>query len=458
MSSEEPEDSLRNFSWDEKLPSPSSPSRTRTPEPEPEPLPSSRLERFSLDSSFTQEEKDEEPFEDDEIPILPEFDLDIEETSASATETSIKINDLLETLLDRGGSDIHLSAKAHPTIRVNGDMVPLEDYPRLSGAQIRNIISAILSEAQLNRFDDEWELDTSYTLPGRSRFRVNVLKQLGNTGVVMRAIPWEILTAEDLGLPDIVNDFSQLPRGLVLVTGPTGSGKSTTLAAIIDRANRTRPAKIITVEDPIEFVHEHRRSIIDQREVGTDTKSFSESLKRVLRQDPDIILVGEMRDLETISVALTAAETGHLVLGTLHTQSARETVTRIIDVFPEGEKAHVQTQLAASLQAVVSQTLLKKREGGRVAALEIMKATDPIRNQIREGHFQQIQSSLETGARDGQQTLESELKKLVESGVVHWEEAASKVSNRKDFIATLGGETGIQALERRLAVAQKQGW
>lgn len=393
----------------------------------------------------------------DSLIVLPSTSVDIEELDSD--EHRLNINDLLEKMLEMGASDLHLSAKAFPSVRVNGDITPLDTYPRLTGTQIRDAITAIMSEAQQNKFDDDLELDFSYTLPGKSRFRVNVLKQQEQVGVVMRAIPWEIKTAEELGLPEVVNQFSQLPRGLVLVTGPTGSGKSTTLAAIIDRANRTRAAHIMTVEDPVEFVHEHQKSLVNQREVGVDTHSFAAALKHVLRQDPDIILVGEMRDLETISVALTAAETGHLVFGTLHTQSAAETITRIIDVFPEGEKAHVQTQLASSIQAIVSQALLKRRGGGRVAALEILIANDAIRNQIRQGKIAEMQNTMTTSRGEGMQTLDAELKRLFEEGIVEFDDAADKATNRKDFIASLGGEAKIDEIKRRIRLREtSSGW
>lgn len=457
-------DELLNFSWDDTDTSTSS-SLPTTPSYGGSDLGggfggsfgSSSFGSSGLDSGFSLDSHDYEPEPESGI-VLPSMDTDIQDVSND--DDKLDINHLLEIMLEKGASDLHLSAKAYPSIRVDGDMQPIEGYGRLSGAQIRDAMYAILTEEQQNRFDDELELDFSYTLPGKSRFRVNILKQQQEVGAVLRAIPWKILTAEELGLPDVVNSFADLPRGLVLVTGPTGSGKSTTLAAIIDRANRNRPAHIITVEDPVEFVHEHRRSIVNQREVGVDTHSFANALKHALRQDPDIILVGEMRDLETISVALTAAETGHLVFGTLHTQSAQETITRIVDVFPEGDKAHVQAQLGSTIQAVVSQTLLKKIGGGRVAALEIMVATDAIRNQIREGKLQTIQSYLTTGKDDGMQTLDGELKRLVEEGIVTWEEAASKSTNRKEFIASLGGQEGIERLEKRAAARRNSrgGW
>lgn len=456
-------DELANFSWDDL----SLPEKSPTPAPSPQdefdslssfdvspPTPTNAYSPSELDLNHWEEEEPTSGIQ----AVVPNLNADIEDVDDN--EDQLDLNDLLAKMLEMGASDLHLSAKTFPSIRVDGDIMPLEGYGRLSGPQIRNAIFAIMSEEQQNRFDDNLELDFSYTLPGKSRFRVNALKQQGSTGAVLRAIPWEILTAEQLGLPPIVNSFADLPRGLVLVTGPTGSGKSTTLAAIIDRANRNRAGHILTVEDPVEFVHEHRRSIVNQREVGVDTLSFAAALKHALRQDPDIILVGEMRDIETIGIALTAAETGHLVFGTLHTQSAQETITRVVDVFPEGDKAHVQTQLAATIQAVVCQTLLKKIGGGRIAAMEIMIGTDAIRNQIREGKLQTIQSSLETGKNEGMTTLDGELKRLVTEGKVHWEEAAGKATQRKTFIEQLGGEEGIKSIERRVAAASRTsgGW
>ena len=298
---------------------------------------------------------------------------------------------------------------------------------------------AILTDRQKQRFEETKELDLAYELPGAARFRVNIMQQQGSIGAVLRAIPWEILPLEALRMPDTLADFAELPRGLVLVTGPTGSGKSTTLAAIIDRANRTRKGHIITIEDPIEFVHQHRQCVVNQREVGQDTMSFQNALKHALRQDPDIILVGEMRDLETISIALTAAETGHLVFGTLHTSSAASTIDRIIDVFPGDRQAQVRTQLANSLQAVVCQVLCKTTSGkGRVAATEVMIATPAVSNLIREGKLQSIPSMLQTGSRFGMHTLNQNLAELVEHGDITYDTAREKASDLAELNQLLG--------------------
>lgn len=367
---------------------------------------------------------------------------------------TLPIDDLLIMMLELGGSDLHLSARNYPMMRVHGEMERAGSYPRLSGKQIDTAIRALMSTAQQKKFDDEWELDFAYSLEGRSRFRVNVMRQRGETTVVMRVIPWEIKTPEQLGIPSVIRDWAGLARGLVLITGPTGSGKSTTLASIIDHANRTRKGHIVTIEDPVEFVHDHQGCVVNQREIGADTHSFAEALKHVLRQDPDIILIGEMRDLETIQVALTAAETGHLVFGTLHTQSAAETISRIIDVFPEGAQQQVRTQLSATLQGIACQTLLKTRDGkARAAAVEVMVVNDGIRAQIREGKIEQIKSSLQTGTKLGMQTLDAALAELVKSGKVGWREAAEKSTDPTEFIMNLGGEA---ALIRAEVVAEAQ--
>lgn len=368
-----------------------------------------------------------------------------------ASENGVAIDDFLDYMLENGGSDLHLSAGSYPMVRKHGEMIPIPNQTKLSGDDIARLITDIMTINQRNVFEEEWELDFAYTLPGKSRFRVNVMRQQGNVSVVMRTIPWEIKSVEQLGLPTVMREWASIPRGLILVTGPTGSGKSTSLAAIIDHANRTRKGHIVTIEDPIEFVHEHRMSVINQREVGTDTKSFAAALKHVLRQDPDIILVGELRDLETISVALSAAETGHAVFGTLHTQSAAETVSRLVDVFPEGAQQQVRTQIAATIQGIACQTLLKTYDGkGRVAATEIMVGTSAIRNLIREGKLEQIPSALQTGEKYGMQTLDSVLERYVREGKVHFEDALDKAHNRKELEQALGGRENIEKLDRQI--------
>ena len=301
-----------------------------------------------------------------------------------------------------------------------------------------------MTERQRKVFEEELELDFAYAVPGHARFRVNVFQQREDIGAVMRVIPWEIVPLETLGMPEVIGTFAGLPRGLVLVTGPTGSGKSTTLAAIIDKINRSRRGHIMTVEDPIEFLHEHRGCLVNQREVGADTHGFRAALKHALRQDPDVILVGELRDLETISVALTAAETGHLVFATLHTQSAQDTITRVVDVFPSDQQQQVRTQLAATLQGVVCQTLVKTADGqGRAAAVEVMVCNTGIRAMIRDDKLQQIQGALQAGAKDGMQTLNAHLAALVKAGRISYGAGLEACTNRADFetLAGLGPAT-----------------
>ncbi len=375
-------------------------------------------------------------------PVLPPLPTDagVVRRDASADESeSLSLDELLLELLRVGGSDLHLSADAPPRYRVQGDLEDVPGYGVLTSSSIRDAVYSILTERQKKAFEENLELDLAYELTGAARFRVNVMRQQGKVTVVMRAIPWEITPLESLGMPAQVGDFAVLPRGLVLVTGPTGSGKSTTLAAIIDKANRTRKAHIVTIEDPIEFVHPHRMSTVNQREIGEDTHSFADALRHALRQDPDIILVGEMRDLETIATALTAAETGHLVFGTLHTSSAGSTIDRIIDVFPQGQQDQIRTQLASSIQAVVCQALCKKADGtGRVAATEVMVATPAIRNLIREGKLQSIPSALQTGSKFGMHTLNQDLASLVEADTITYETAVSKCSDVNELNQLLG--------------------
>ena len=287
-------------------------------------------------------------------------------------------------------------------MRVNGDLRPIPELPVLNGSQIRQMVYSILTQKQREKFENELELDTSYALPGKGRFRVNVFLQRDSVGCVMRAIPYDVIDFDALGVPPAVKTWAYLPRGLVLITGPTGSGKSTTLASLIDIVNRERSVHIMTVEDPIEFLHDHKRSLINQREVGEDTHSFASALKHVLRQDPDVILVGEMRDLETISTALTAAETGHLVFATLHTQDAPQSIDRVIDVFPAHQQQQVRVQLASALQGICTQQLVPTRDGqSRAIACEVMVATPAVRNLIREGKTHQIYSMLQAGGRYG---------------------------------------------------------
>jgi twitching motility protein PilT len=346
----------------------------------------------------------------------------------------VQLADLLEALIACGGSDLHLTAGAPPMIRLHGVMRPIEDTPRFTPPDLQRIIYQVISQKQRERFEENLELDFAYSLPGRARFRVNVYRQRDSLGAVFRVIPTEIKPLEALGMPPQVGNFAGLTRGFVLVTGPTGSGKSTTLAAIIDLANRTRHDHIMTVEDPIEFLHRHQNCVVNQREVGEDTLSFNNALKHALRQDPDIILVGELRDLETISVALTAAETGHLVFGTLHTQDAAQTVDRVIDVFPPHQQQQIRVMLAGALQGVVCQTLVKTADGhGRVVASEIMIATPAVRNLIREGKTHQIYSAMQAGALHGMVTMDQSLSELVRRGQVTYEQGLEKCHHVEDF-------------------------
>ncbi len=352
----------------------------------------------------------------------------------AAAPIHLSLDDLLIHVLRVGASDLHLTAGAPPTVRLRGEMEPIDGYPTLDGEQLRRTLYGVMTERQRKVFEEELELDFAYAVPGYARFRVNVFQQREQLGAVMRMIPWEIVPLEDLGMPEAVAGFTDLKRGLVLVTGPTGSGKSTTLAAIIDRINRTRRGHIVTIEDPIEFLHEHQGCLVNQREVGADTHGFRDALKHVLRQDPDVILVGELRDLDTISVALTAAETGHLVFATLHTQSAQDTITRVVDVFPAEQQQQVRTQLAATLQGVVCQTLVKTADGqGRAAAVEVMVCNSGIRAMIRDDKLQQIQGALQAGAKDGMQTLNSHLATLVKAGRISYAAGVEHSSNRADF-------------------------
>jgi twitching motility protein PilT len=337
-------------------------------------------------------------------------------------------------LLAVGASDLHLSVGSPPLVRVRGALVAVPDQRMLTATTVQRALYAILAQKQRERFEEELELDFAYALPGAARFRVNLYRQRESIGAAFRLIPYEIKTLEQLGINPRVSEMATLPRGMVLVTGPTGSGKSTTLAALVDLANRTRHDHIMTVEDPIEFLHQNKNCLVNQREVGEDTKSFANALKHVLRQDPDIILVGEMRDLETISVALTAAETGHLVFATLHTQDAAQTVDRVIDVFPPHQQQQVRVQLAGAIQGVVCQTLCKTADGrGRVAATEVMFATPAIRNLIREGKTHQIYSSMQAGAKHGMQTMDQNLADLVRAGRVSYEDGVEKCHHLEDF-------------------------
>ena len=360
------------------------------------------------------------------------------EGAGPSTDTP-HIDDLLRLMLERGGSDLHLTVGSPPGIRQRGELLRVENMRPLTPRDTMEMILGLLSEEQRRRFETELELDFAYSIPGVSRFRANVFQQRNSMGAVFRVIPIKIPTLEELGLPKVCTYLADRPRGLVLVTGPTGSGKSTTLAAMIDHINETRAVHIMTMEDPIEFMHRNKKSYVNQREVGEDTHSFAAALKRVLRQDPDVILVGEMRDLETISAAITAAETGHLVLATLHTTGGPETIDRIIDVFPPHQQQQVRMQLSTSLEGVLSQTLLRSTDGrSRVMAMEIMLGIPAISNLIREGKTHQMETIIQGGASLGMQTLDQALKNLLTGGRVTFEEAISKAKNPRELAQMVG--------------------
>ncbi len=340
----------------------------------------------------------------------------------------MNVDDFLTKMISIGGSDAHLKVGMPPGVRINGKIVQ-QGEARLSPAHTETIARTILDEAQWEQFKATGDIDLSYAIAGVARFRVNVMRQRGSISLVMRYIPAIIPNFDELGLPKICADLARKPRGIVLVTGPTGSGKSTTLAAMVDLINSSEAGHILTMEDPIEFLHKDKKCYVNQREIGSDTATFSEALRRAFRQDPDVILIGEMRDLETISLAMTAAETGHLVLGTLHTTSAAKTIDRIVNVFPPEQQTQIRMQLAGTLQGIISQTLIPKISGGRVAALEILVANDAIRSMIRENKMAQIPSAMQTGRKAGMQSLEEHLNNLVIAGDITQEDAVAKANN-----------------------------
>ena len=342
------------------------------------------------------------------------------------------ITELLAFSAKQGASDLHLSAGLPPMIRVDGDVRRI-NLPPMEHKEVHGLIYDIMNDKQRKDYEEFLETDFSFEVPGVARFRVNAFNQNRGAGAVFRTIPSKVLTMEDLGMGQVFKDVSSVPRGLVLVTGPTGSGKSTTLAAMIDYINDTRYEHVLTIEDPIEFVHDSKKCLVNQREVHRDTLGFNEALRSALREDPDIILVGELRDLETIRLALTAAETGHLVFGTLHTTAAAKTIDRVVDVFPAEEKSMVRSMLSESLQAVISQTLMKKMGGGRIAAHEIMIGTSAIRNLIREDKIAQMYSSIQTGGSLGMQTLDQCLERLLQKGLISREAARAKAKMPDNF-------------------------
>jgi len=346
---------------------------------------------------------------------------------------NVDIKKLLEYAVDREASDLHLTEGLPPTLRIDGMLEPTT-FSVLSREDTKQIIYSILNDDQKVRFETDLELDLSLYVPQLSRFRVNVHMQKGSVEAAFRVIPAKIKTVEELGLPEVVNDLARRPNGLVLATGPTGMGKSTTLAAMVDLINSEKKDLIISIEDPIEYVHIHKKGIVKQREVGSDTKSFSSALRHALRQDPDVILVGEMRDLETISTAITAAETGHLVLSTLHTPDAPQTIDRLVDIFPPYQQKQIMVQLAGCLQGIICQQLLPKKDGkGRVVSYEIMVGTSAVRSLIREHKTEQLLTTIQTGAQHGMITMDKTIKRLYEEGIIDEETAKSKAKNRGEY-------------------------
>lgn len=352
-----------------------------------------------------------------------------------ALETNrLEIDKLLEIAVREDASDLHLTTGVPPMMRVAGRLVPVDGASPISFEEAESLTSSIMPEEARARFREKGEVDFSYGIHGVGRFRVNIYRQRGAAAAAIRVIPWRIPNIDELGLPPVVKDLCQMTRGFILVTGPTGSGKSTTLAAMIDFINSQRSCHIVTLEDPIEYLHRHGKSIVNQREIGSDSQSFAAGLRAALREDPDVIMVGEMRDLETISIAITAAETGHLVFATLHTGDSVQTIDRIIDVFPPYQQQQVRIQLAGTLVAIIAQQLVPRADGGgRVAAVEVMVATPAIRSLIREGKTHQIRSMIQTGAKFGMQTMDSALRALQERGIISGEEALARALDREEF-------------------------
>jgi twitching motility protein PilT len=355
----------------------------------------------------------------------------------------IDFAEVLKQTVDANASDLHLTVGLPPVIRIRGDLTPIDGYPNLTAQHTRDIVYGILSNDQRKRLEEDWQVDFSYSVPRLGRFRVNAYMQRASIGAAFRLIPSEIKGIDQLGLPPVVHEFVRKPRGFVLVTGPTGSGKSTSLAAMIDEINELRSDHILTIEDPIEFMHRHKKCVVNQREIGNDAQTFGLGLKAALRQDPDVILVGEMRDLETISTALTAAETGHLVFATLHTQDAAQTIDRIIDVFPPHQQQQVRVQLSVALMGIMCQQLLPTADGsGRVAAIEVLSLTPAVRNLIREGKTHQIHSVMQTGGAQGMQSMDASLAALVRAGKITRELAEARSSTPEELRRLMG--TGMR--------------
>ncbi len=372
-----------------------------------------------------------------------ESEAPVEEVEELLPLAEVHIDELLERVQETGSSDLHISVGKPPCVRLHGKIRELSEYEEVTAPIIQRIIYDILSDEQIQRFENELELDFAYTTAdGANRFRVNAYRDKGNVAAALRIIPTKIPTPQDLNLPAAVLEMAERPRGLMLVTGPTGSGKSTTLAAIINMINMARDEHIITIEDPIEFVHSHKRCVVNQREVGVDTRSFKNALRASLREDPDVILVGEMRDNETIHLAVTAAETGHLVFGTLHTNSAAESVDRMVGVFPADQQEQIRTQLSNSLVAIVTQQLLPRNSGGRVAAIEIMIANSAIRNLIRENKAHQMRSIMQTQTQIGMQTMDQALRDLYHKGEITLEVAMARAHNPSELEAMIMNADG----------------
>ncbi|MFP5224425.1 MAG: type IV pilus twitching motility protein PilT [Actinomycetota bacterium] len=374
--------------------------------------------------------------------VAPAADVDDMTLATSSTKaptsgrrtTDPTLDKLLRRAVELGASDLHITVGTQPIVRVNGDLVRLEGYSPLQAFEVQDMLVSIMSPKEKAHFEEHLAVDLAHSISGVARFRVNCFKRLFGWGAAFRYIPEKIRPLAELGVPHQVGELGSLPRGLILVTGPTGSGKSSTLAAVVDLINRNRPCHILTIEDPIEYLHEHRTAMVNQREIGEDATTFGEALRSALRQDPDVILVGEMRDLETIATALTAAETGHLVLATLHTRSAPESVERIVDVFPPHQQTQVRAQLAGSIQAIITQQLLRKADdSGRTVACEIMLANSAVRNLIREGKTHMIPSTMQAGAAQGMQTMDQALAGLVKRGVVTYQHAFEKCNNAIEF-------------------------
>ncbi len=375
-------------------------------------------------------------------------------------ETHFQINDLLEIATQKQASDLIITVEAPPTMRINEDLTPIGGV-KCSPDDSEAVLYQMLTPEMASRFERNGEVDFAYSIPGLGRYRINGFRQRGSVGMVARVIPARIRTIGELGLPEVVASLARRPNGLILVTGPTGSGKTTTLAGMIDLINTEESFHIVTLEDPIEFLHRHKRSLVNQREIGKDTRTYATGLRSALRENPDVILVGELRDLETISIAMTAAETGHLVLSTLHTSDAAQTIDRVIDVFPPHQQDQIRVQLAATLQGVLAQTLVLRADGrGRVAAFEILVATPAIRNLIREGKSYQIPTQLQTGARFGMRTMEGSLRELVGSGLIAEEEYRSRLSHLAEtgaYVSAGGGAAGAGPVGAGTAGASGQG-